>query len=110
MDDLREVIARQEHAKELREINRYDWEYWPETRIREAIEANWPYEKGRFLAKADAALAAIKQAGFVVVPAEPTEAMTTAGFETLLCNSKPSWADAAADAYRAMIEASNAPT
>ncbi|MAG24974.1 hypothetical protein CMI47_05280 [Candidatus Pacearchaeota archaeon] len=54
----------------------------------------------------DAALAAIKQAGFVVVPAEPTEAMVEAfgnatGFD---------FHNSIADGYRAMIEASNAPT
>lgn len=129
MDDLREVIARQEHAKELREINRYDWEYWPETRIREVIEANWPYEKDRFLAKADAALAAIKAAGFVVVPAEPTAEMEDAGIAAVHIEDgfTPEQAANFAKAdhhldcisgarlevracYRAMIEASNAPT
>lgn len=57
---------------------------------------------------AEDALAAIKQAGFVVVPAEPTEAMVEAGVKDFggdLVTTR-----GASDIYRAMIEASNAPT
>ena len=55
---------------------------------------------------ADAALAAIKQAGFVVVPAEPTARMCMAG-----ANERDN-GDGGLHRrkYRAMIEASNAPT
>ena len=57
---------------------------------------------------ADAALAAIKVAGFVVVPAEPTAEMLVAGakdFKGDLVTTR-----GASAIYRAMIEASNAPT
>lgn len=50
---------------------------------------------------ADAALAAIKQAGFVVAPAEPTEAMLDAGAEEMQHHPAPT------PVYLAMIEASN---
>ncbi len=88
MDDLREVIAR-------------------------GISEAKGGEAYPFLAKADAALAAIKQAGFVVVPAEPTEAMVEAYYE--LCDlggdlTAPDEGCKVRRAYRAMIEASNAPT
>ena len=81
MDDLREVIA---------------------TWIGDQIE---DFDRARDKRCADAALAAIKQAGLVVVPAEPTEAMISAGLPIAdLDSGHPE------DIYRAMIEASNAPT
>ena len=85
MDDLREVIAR-------------------------AIATANKTAVDPFAAEADAALAAIKQAGFAVVPAEPSEAMLFAG-ETGLSEAgvdDPNTGDALM-CYRAMIEASNAP-
>lgn len=90
MDDLREVIARA---------------------ICEAdcgcVTEN---ELARCEGLTDAALAAIKQAGFVVVPAEPTEAMVEAYYE--LCDlggdlKEPEEGCKVQRAYRAMIEASN---
>tara|TARA_R100001132_G_C3272385_1_gene94382 strand:- start:224 stop:682 length:459 start_codon:yes stop_codon:yes gene_type:complete len=92
MDDLREVIARG---------------------IASIDPAN-PY-KGALdkttLRDADAALAAIKQAGFVVVPAHASPKMAEAG---LFANENALLMSAGAgdmmNAYRAMIEASNEPT
>lgn len=99
MDDLREVIAEAIHGRE---------EYW---------EATNAEEQGMYREQADAALAAIKQAGFVVVPAEPTPGMLEAACAPKIelsvngyCNSGNLYPDSAAVAYRAMIEAANAPT
>lgn len=80
MDDLREVIARA---------------------LSEAGGAcNWPHAE----ICTDAALAAIKQAGFVVVPAEPTEAMLEAGDAAFYDDGG---SESLSRTYRAMIEASN---
>lgn len=66
---------------------------------------------------ADAALAAIKQAGFVVVPAEPTKRQIIAGARVTWWGSdgETEWEESVptgveSQIYRAMIEASNAPT
>ena len=83
MDDLRGVIA---------------------TWIGDQID---DFDRARDKRCADAALAAIKQAGFVVVHAEPTEAMIRAGDAADPTNPLRDETDAI---YRAMIEASNAPT
>lgn len=98
MDDLREVIARA-----------IDPEAWDEEIIK---DADYPIARKRVAESqerafrgADAALAAIKQAGFVVVPApwNVTEAMIDAGIQAMESE------DAPAMVYSAMIEASNAP-
>ena len=60
--------------------------------------------------RADAALAAIKKAGFVVVPAEPTEAMVNAVCAGSWGSMEDDLRRAKAANYRAMIEAANAPT
>ena len=98
MDDLREVIARAVLHK--RELDAARIEARKDDCARSGCQ--W-YDT---LEEADAALAAIKAAGCVVVPAEPTEAMVEAfgnatGFD---------FHNSIADGYRAMIEASNAPT
>ena len=95
MDDLREVIA-----GAIAESDRNK-----ESGVRMAdLWGNESYRR-TVTKHADAALAAIKQAGFVVVPAEPTEAMISAGLPIAdLDSGHPE------DIYRAMIEASNAPT
>jgi hypothetical protein len=88
MDDLREVIARAV------------WDSGP------------PMDGDEGTKIADAALAAIKAAGFVVMPAEPTPGMLEAG-RYAICGEPDTHADtteASEDCYRAMIEASNAPT
>lgn len=56
---------------------------------------------------ADAALAAIKAAGYVVLPAEPTEVMEEAGVEARHGNPvrQGLHGAAVAEIYRAMIEA-----
>jgi len=94
MDDLREVIA----LALLNDDRKAGG--WPEVKSRETIPNSEGYPRN-----ADAALAAIKQAGFVVVPAEPTEAMISAGLPIAdLDSGHPE------DIYRAMLEVSNAPT
>lgn len=58
---------------------------------------------------ADAALAAIKQAGFVVRPAEPTGTMKRAGRYAISAepDSPADSEEAAENCYRAMIEAAS---
>jgi len=97
MDDLREVIARA--------IAKAD---------RVEICSDASYRHSAYGGKADAALAAIKQAGFVVVPAEPTEAMVDAGARVTWWGSdgETEWEESVptgveGQIYRAMIEASN---
>lgn len=107
MDDLREVIVR---AVELRidDEPMIDSSSSHKRRIR----AGWC---------ADAALAAIKQAGFVVVPAEPTgESLIEAERIISLASNPEIWTSReilglliellARGCDDAMIEASNAPT
>lgn len=77
MDDLREVIARAMFEASPAYPDKAD-------------AYDMPHVRNVYDGAADAALAAIKAAGFVVVPAEPTEAMKLAGCDTLICNSKPS--------------------
>jgi hypothetical protein len=88
MDDLREVIARGFHEH----LSRRDvMQYLDNEEDCDGL--------------ADAALAAIKEAGFVVVPAEPTEAMVEAGAKDFggdLVTTR-----GASDIYRAMIEAAS---
>tara|TARA_R100000093_G_scaffold41509_2_gene21668 strand:+ start:2306 stop:2593 length:288 start_codon:yes stop_codon:yes gene_type:complete len=95
MYDLREVIAR--GFMEAMNQSPLTDEEWA------GITAN---QEDRYttLGWADAALAAIKQAGFVVVPAEPTPDQIEAGYTAMRHGSSPT------TMYRAMIEASNAPT
>ena len=90
MDDLREVIAASVGQS---------------ARFNKRHRCTRPEMPAAMCAQiAEDALAAIKQAGWVVVPAEPTEAMDNAG-------SLPYSLDEGHNAvYRAMIEASNAPT
>ena len=145
MDDLREVMA--EAALNAYDLEKSAWMITPigdhqevMTRYEPAGVARFyetppaaqqPFERhvrAKGMAKidvhemcmgeaADAALAAIKQAGFVVVPAEPSEAMAEAGgaeeatgyYDTRAESCTVGW-EAARDVYRAMIEASNAPT
>lgn len=98
MDDLREVIARAFWGATSDQYNTFG-----------TLDED---EKDELFRAADAALAAIKAAGCVVVPAEPTERMVRQGADAI------DGADAgmlpqetqAEDCYRAMIEASNAPT
>ena len=79
MDDLREVIARALDCAD-----------------------DGPFTGNVFDHFADAALAAIKQAGFVVVPAIPDAPMINAGAEEMQHHPAPT------PIYLAMIEASNA--
>ncbi|MEM9085346.1 MAG: hypothetical protein AAGB23_05435 [Pseudomonadota bacterium] len=58
---------------------------------------------------AQAALQAITDAGYAVVPVEPTEAMTRQGMALALkttLSGDYTWRDYAQDFYKAMIEAS----
>tara|TARA_Y100000296_G_scaffold61326_1_gene71113 strand:- start:244 stop:600 length:357 start_codon:yes stop_codon:yes gene_type:complete len=96
MDDLREVIA----LALLNDDRKAGG--WPEVKSRETIPNSEGYPRN-----ADAALAAIKQAGFVVVRAVPTEAMVEAGDAAFYDDDG---SESLARTYRAMIEASNAPT
>lgn len=121
MDDLREVIARavQEAVEAMpygngfnteEDVGEGEWRERPTT-LREFFDDTWQSSHGDELfanassAATDAALAAIKQAGFVVVPAEPTARMCMAG-----ANERDN-GDGGLHRrkYRAMIEASNAP-
>lgn len=52
-----------------------------------------------------AALTAIAEAGYAVVPVEPTEAMRSEGADRLFASAVDDWGDEAADIYRAMINA-----
>lgn len=130
MDDLREVIARavQEAVEAMPYGNGFDTEEdmgdgeWRErpTTLREFFDDTWQGSHGDELfanASSTATDAAIKQAGFVVVRAEPSEAMLEAACKPNIelsvngyCDSGHLYPDSAAVAYRAMIEASNAPT
>lgn len=94
MDDLREVIA----LALLNDDRKAGG--WPEVKSRETIPNSEGYPRN-----ADAALAAIKEAGFVVVPAEPTEAMVDAAAKDFRGDLVT--ARGASGIYRAMIEAAN---
>ncbi len=98
MDDLREVIA----LALLNDDRKAGG--WPEVKSRETIPNSEGYPRN-----ADAALAAIKQAGFVVRPAEPTGTMKRAGRYAIGAEpDSPADSEGAAEnCYRAMIEAAN---
>jgi hypothetical protein len=127
MDDLREVIARavQEAVEAMpygngfnteEDVGEGEWRERPTT-LRGFFDDTWQSSHGDELfanassAATDAALAAIKQAGSVVVPAHASPKMAEAG---LFANENALLMSAGAgdmmNAYRAMIEASNAPT
>ena len=96
MTDLREVIAR---AIESR-IDTEPMVDAPHSRKRE-IRAEWC---------SDAALAAIKAAGYVVVPVEPTKRQITLGYcvsEHMDSIGDDSVKEEMSRIYRAMIEAFN---
>lgn len=72
------------------------------TKIAEAINA-LPFADGMISYNVvQAALQAIHDAGFAVVPLVPTEAMLEAGF---VHTADPCWIEDVAKAYRAMVSA-----
>lgn len=48
---------------------------------------------------------ALHDAGYAIVPVEPTEAMRTSGGESMQAAREDDWRDDASDIYRAMINA-----
>lgn len=58
-----------------------------------------------YLTQAKAALTALAEAGFTVVPVAPSEDMRSEGADRLLGSSVDDWGDEAENIYRAMIEA-----
>ncbi|MBB6424964.1 hypothetical protein [Sphingopyxis sp. JAI128] len=57
------------------------------------------------LKKAAAVQRALHDAGYAIVPLEPTEAMRTSGGESMQAAREDDWRDDASDIYRAMINA-----
>ena len=101
MDDLREVIARAAINALIEgdgTAHFLEPQRWPNGEYRGEFDGHFDPT-----AIADAALAAIKQAGFVVVPVEPTARMCVAGAD----ERDNGDGELHRRKYRAMVEASN---
>lgn len=98
-DQIVELVARAMHARVQKPpnfVHGVDFNSW---------DGMAPSDRATFLGAAQAALSALRQASFAIVPVEPTEAMLDAGTQALWPPQTMLPGEASVTAYRAMLQA-----